>query len=890
MARLKTYEFPVKYFEGNLMFGMDGSCWGVFEMTCEEYDMLSYEGKLEFIARLERFISNVGKEAKIFVIPIKQSLEESYEYEMRELERGYRDKNDPIYRYGKNYINNLTDNLERNIIKNGGTNDYKVFVLTKFEPPKKRRSIGDMIMNPTGNAEQQMGISRNLYINKRDLEAYKRESSRYVKLQSARFRIREVSSDTIQWLIGRIFLRGTPKEPYIRKSGGENPWTPRTEEYKVDFETYIKPDTYSIMNFFNYRIEFPKKRGERYLMVSDEFGNTTYQSFLAMSHMPETLNMPSSEWIKPLLDLPFGVETCISIKSTEHRKADKKLHENKKKIEGQDLHARRSGEVSGDDIRKAYADSDRLADDLAVYNDPLIEMSVTIALASESKEDLYDQVKSVEREFENLQFRVQQPASDVLRCFYEMIPASPVQYNSYVQITAPSAVATSVFPVAVESGDGTGHFIGQAGERGKYIFLALAEAIRHNRSSGTAILGTLGGGKSVLANFLGYQTALLDGGRALFIDPKSERGILWKEYLKEFDGEIGITTIDYNDKGVFDPFVIYRPESEEWFNRHLADYEHIPNNSIHTYADYRNSCKAKARSLALAMFTEELDLGVPANKKSQLAFGRAIKYASRFRQPSMNLVIRLLEGSVKGHSIFEEDDKLRDAAELLADEMRQLRENNALAGLIMGNGDERGLSFGKKINIMQIQGLDFPSENMPVERYTPQQKTSATIMIPLGEFAKEFIRDPLLYSIPKAVVFDESWFLKSTAQGALLYSEIARTGRSFFAIPIFIGHSVGDVNEDGIRESLTYMFIFRMQTKTEAVAALKLLQLEETDENIGLVTNLRNGECLFRDLDGRVQRLNVVIPYQNLLNAFETNPEKRDRLFREVNEKKKGRL
>ena len=72
----------------------------------------------------------------------------------------------------------------------------------------------------------------------------------------------------------------------------------------------------------------------------------------------------------------------------------------------------------------------------------------------------------------------------------------------------------------------------------------------------------------------------------------------------------------------------------------------------------------------------------------------------------MNLVIRLLEGSVKGHSIFEEDDKLRDAAELLADEMRQLRENNALAGLIMGNGDERGLSFGKKINIMQIIAVD----------------------------------------------------------------------------------------------------------------------------------------------------------------------------------------
>ena len=55
-----------------------------------------------------------------------------------------------------------------------------------------------------------------------------------------------------------------------------------------------------------------------------------------------------------------------------------------------------------------------------------------------------------------------------------------------------------------------------------------------------------------------------------------------------------------------------------------------------------------------------------------------------------------------------------------------------------------------------------------------------------------------------------------------------------------------------------------------------------TDENIAMVTNLSNGECLFRDLDGRVQRLSVTIPYKNLLNAFETNPEKRDELFKEL--------
>ena len=85
------------------------------------------------------------------------------------------------------------------------------------------------------------------------------------------------------------------------------------------------------------------------------------------------------------------------------------------------------------------------------------------------------------------------------------------------------------------------------------------------------------------------------------------------------------------------------------------------------------------------------------------------------------------------------------------------------------------------------------------------------LMLPISSFAKKFVKsDP---SVFKVVLLDESWALKKTSMGQALYEYLARTGRSQNASAIFIGHSVGDVSEKGIREALTYKFIFRVNTR-----------------------------------------------------------------------------
>ena len=97
-------------------------------------------------------------------------------------------------------------------------------------------------------------------------------------------------------------------------------------------------------------------------------------------------------------------------------------------------------------------------------------------------------------------------------------------------------------------------------------------------------------------------------------------------------------------------------------------------------------------------------------------------------------------------------------------------------------------------------------------------------------------------------------------------------GRSLNTGAIFIGHSAKDVADEGITAAITYKFCFRVSEKKEAKRTLEFLGLEPTDENINIMLNLGNGQCLFKDLAGNIDILQFDAVQQHLFDAFDTNP------------------
>ena len=91
------YDFPIKYYEDNLIFNKKTKdCWAMFQIVGFNYDFLSADKKIMRLNTIARFISNVGIEAKILIIPVAQDIPAHYTSLIEGLNR-----NDKLYEVAK---------------------------------------------------------------------------------------------------------------------------------------------------------------------------------------------------------------------------------------------------------------------------------------------------------------------------------------------------------------------------------------------------------------------------------------------------------------------------------------------------------------------------------------------------------------------------------------------------------------------------------------------------------------------------------------------------------------------------------------------------------------------------------------------------------------------
>ncbi len=707
------YQFPVKYYEENLLFNeKTNSCWACYKAVGFNYDYISVDRQISILNRLTRFIANLGIEAKILIIPTVQDISSHYSEVINGLK-----KNDPLYETAVIHARGTEEYLLEKV-KYEGNNNYEVYIMTKLDKNSGLSSMLDeLFRRPIKVLEEFFGVERREILLS-EMKYFQNTAGAWYKEQNKRLSMVKTDEKTTQWLFRRIFRRGIAEAAKLRKNREGGYWRPHRDIVIKDGEKAVRPLKRDILTLTEGLVETEN----RHIKVTNSDGKISYQTFLTMSHIPDGLAFPGGEWLLLLQDYPFATEVCLHIKIIEFRDSMKKISGKKQEIKSQIEHVSQNDNVP-DELYEASLSADELEAELKRNREPLADVSISFCIAADNEKEMVDNANFLKQQYEDMNFMIERPLTDQFKLFMEFIPGAGRYEHDYILPLPPQTIAGAMFAATRMLGDLQGPYIGTTGLINHNVFLNIAIACLRNRSASCAFLGTLGGGKSFNANLLVYLNVIY-GGAALIFDPKGEREI-WLENIPELANVMRITTLgtDDEDTGKLDPFIIYK--------------------------DDMNAAGELAESIVCELFK------LNPKDDEYIVLVEAIDWVKTCTKKCMISLVDRLDN-------LPEDDDLRDIAKKLARHMNGVR-RGGMAKLLFGTGDEIGLSFDNRLNILQIQNLQMPSPTTEKKDYTKEEILSTVLMLPIASFAKRFAMSDR--SIFKLVLFDESWALSATQMG-----------------------------------------------------------------------------------------------------------------------------
>jgi hypothetical protein len=173
--------------------------------------------------------------------------------------------------------------------------------------------------------------------------------------------------------------------------------------------------------------------------------------------------------------------------------------------------------------------------------------------------------------------------------------------------------------------------------------------------------------------------------------------------------------------------------------------------------------------------------------------------------------------------------------------------------------------------VFTLAGLTLPDVAVKRDDYSYEQRLSVALLYLVSQFARRLLNG-MDRRLPKAIFLDEAWAITSTPQGAKLIPEVSRMGRSRNTALIMVSQNAGDLLNEQVTNCISSVFAFRSSERTEVASVLALLGLEQSEEHRAALRSLGNGECIFRDLDGRAGRIGVDLISDDLRQCLDTNP------------------
>ena len=807
--------FPIKYIDNNLVWNKDNEVFAYYELIPYNYSFLSAEQKFIVHDSFRQLIAQ-SREGKIHALQIAtESSIRSMQEQSKKLVTG------KLKEVAYQKIDEQTEALVSMIGDNQV--DYRFFLGFKLMVTEEQLNLKNIKKSAWLTFTEFLHEVNHTLMN--DFVSMPNdEINRYMKMEkllenkiSRRFKVRRLEINDFGYLMEHLYGRdGIAYEDYEYQLPKKN----YKKETLIKYYDLIRPTRCVI------------EESQRYLRLEHE-DKESYVSYFTVNAIVGELDFPSSEiFYFQQQQFTFPVDTSMNVEIVENRKALTTVRNKKKELKDLDNHAYQAGSETSSNVVDALDSVDELETDLDQSKESMYKLSYVIRVSAPDLDELKRRCDEVKDFYDDLNVKLVRPAGDMLGLHSEFFPASKRYINDYVQYVKSDFLAGLGFGATQQLGESTGIYMGYSVDTGRNVYLQPSLASQGVKGTVTnalasAFVGSLGGGKSFCNNLLVYY-AVLFGGQALLLDPKSERGN-WKETLPEIAHEINIVnlTSDKGNAGLLDPFVIMKNVKD-------------------------------AESLAIDILT----------------FLTGISSRDGEKFPVLRKAVRSVTQSDSRGLLHVIDELRREDTPIsrnIADHIDSFTDYD-FAHLLFSDGTvENAISLDNQLNIIQVADLVLPDKDTTFEEYTTIELLSVSMLIVISTFALDFIHSDR--SIFKIVDLDEAWAFLNVAQGETLSNKLVRAGRAMQAGVYFVTQSSGDVAKESLKNNIGLKFAFRSTDINEIKQTLEFFGIDKDDENNQKrLRDLENGQCLLQDLYGRVGVVQIHPVFEELLHAFDTRP------------------